>query len=309
MSEHIPTVRVSVPKIDLPVPHTQYGTLKPAAQALFRLLYRLGRDVLEARGQSPQASQVVFHMSAELIAAHLQMGRATMYRHLPALQAAGLLACKGHVSTVKGQSRQDGTLFAVSLRAGYVPRLRREDYKHSWRDLEADIASGVRTAWSVLQGVRQSKTKHAEKVEYLQLLTWAVTPGTSSTPVKSDCLTDSGSTLGAYVYSLDLLSETHPKQRGEVLDRYARAMSRHYLDASNLNFWRWMLWRALDGEARGEGMLYQLRNALTRLAADLVEWDGLKRPGALLVARLREAGIWDALKQSQQVHPLPGTTA
>lgn len=295
MSIHIPVVvRVSVPHSDA-VSHAVSGMLKPQAQAIHDLLLKLARDVLQARGQSAHASQVVFHLSGELLALHLGIGRATLYRHLPALKHLGLVAYKGHVSDVHGKGRKDGTLFAVSLREGYRALLRSEDYRHSWRDLGADIASGVRTAWNVLQQVRQSKDREGSQLEYRRLLAWAVIPGTTDVPVKSDCLKGDGYELEGYVYSLDLLSDTHPKRRGELLDRYARALARGYGDSSNLNFWRWLLWRGIEGESRGEGTLYQLQNALTRLKADVVEWEGLKRPGALLVARLRQAGLWDSL--------------
>lgn len=297
VSTHIPAVvRVSVSQANS-VPHAVLGTLKPQAQAIHGVLLKLARDVLAARGQSPYASQVVFHMSGELLALHLGIGRATLYRHLPQLKQTGLIAYRGHVSDVGGKARKDGTLFAVSLREGYKALLRREDYRHSWRDLGADIASGMRTAWKVLQEVRQSQNREGSELEYHRLLAWAVNPGNTETPVKHDCLKDSSTSLEGYVYSLDVLSETHKSKRSEAVDMYARALARGYGDSSNLNFWRWLLWRAIEGEHRGEAMLYQLQNALTRLKVDVVEWEGLKRPGALLVARLRQAGIWDSLNQ------------
>lgn len=299
MAAHIPaSVRVSVSQSNT-VPHAISGTLKAQAQAIHGVLLKLARDVLQARGQSPHASQVVFHMSGELLALHLGIGRATLYRHLPALKQAGLIAYRGHVSDVQGKARKDGTLFAVSLREGYKALLRSEDYRHSWRDLGADIASGVRTAWTVIQGVRQSQTSEGSQLEYRRLLAWAVTPGTTGNPVEHDCLKDDRSTLEGYVYTLEMLSDTHKSKRGEAVDRYARALASGYGDSSNLNFWRWLLWRAIEGDHRGESLLYQLQNALTRLKADVIEWEGLKRPGALLVTRLREAGVWDSMKQAR----------
>ncbi len=241
-------------------------------------------------------------MSGELLALHLGIGRATLYRHLPALKEAGLVVYKGHTSTLKGSGRKDGTLFAVSLKEGYKPLLRREDYKHTWRDLQADIASGVRTAWHLVKAVkilRQSKNPRGSEVEYSQLLQWALTPGTAEKPVIHDCLKANGDTLEEYVYTLDLLPEAHPAKRVEVVDRYARVLSRAYRDSDNLNFWRYVLWRVLECDRQGLGSIYQLQNALTRLKTDLDEWSGLKRPGALLVMRLKQAGVWDSLTSSQ----------
>jgi DNA-binding transcriptional ArsR family regulator len=291
------SVKVLSPKPQ-PVQHTVSLLLKPTAKLIHDVLIRLATDLIETRGQSIHASQVVFHLSGELLALHLGIGRATLYRHLPALREAGLVAYKGHTSTHKGLGRKDGTLFAVSLREGYMALLRREDYKHSWRDLTADIASGVRTAWHLVKGVRQSKNPRGSDVEYSQLLQWAVKPGTTDKPVIHDCLKANGDTLEEYVYTLDLLSEAHPAKRGEIVDRYARVLSRAYRDSDNLNFWRWLIWRVLEADSQGLGSLYQLQNALTRLKTDLDEWQGLKRPGALLVARLRQVGIWDSLTSS-----------
>lgn len=240
-------------------------------------------------------------MSSELLALHLGISRATLYRHLPSLKETGLVAYKGHVSPLKGVGRMDGTLFAVSLREGYKALLRREDYKHGWRNLAADIASGVRTAWHVVKAVRQSENPRGKEVNYSQILQWAVNPGTTEKPVIHDCLKANGGSLEDYVYTLDLLSEAHPTKRGEIVDRYARALARAYRDSDNLNFWRWLLWRVLEGDSRGLGSLYQLQNALTRLKTDIEEWGELKKPGALLVARLRQAGVWDSLSLNRQV--------
>lgn len=216
----------------------------------------------------------------------------TLPRH-----SLGLVASRGHVSSYGGLARKDGTLFAVTLKPGHRARLRYDDLRHKWRDLASDIASGTRTAWHFLQGLNSHSQPGKARVELHNLKAWAVRPGTTEPPLRIDCK----ATVEEYVYSLDLLSTTHPRRRAEQVDRYAQALAAGYGDSTNLNFWRWVLWRAIEGDHRGEGTLYQLQNALTRLKADVAEWEGLKRPGALLVKRLRECGLWDALTQLQPV--------
>jgi len=247
--------------------------------------------VLQARGHSLQVSQVVLHQPVELLALHLGISRPTFYKHLVPLQELGLIHSRSHVSSYGGLARRDGTLFAVSLKAGHRARIRYDDLKHRWRDLSADIASGTRTAWSFLQGLQSKKPKdRVVKLENLEA--WAVKPGyTDKKPDKSDCKAG----LQEYVYSLELLADTHSKRRAESVDQYAQALAAGYGDHSNINFWRWVLWRSLEAETRGESALWQLQNALTRLAVDIQEWAGLKKPGALLVRRLRECGLWDSL--------------
>lgn len=272
--------------------------LQRQAEALYRVLHELAVHVLAVKGHERLPSQVTFHQSGELLAAHLGISRVTMYKHLATLHSLGLVASRGHVSSYGGLARKDGTLFAVTVKPGHRARLRYDDLRHKWRDLGADIASGTRTAWHFLQrGVNSHSQPGKERVGLHNLKAWALKPGMTESPLKNDCKGE----VEEYVYSLNLLSETHPRRRAEQVDRYAQALAAGYGDSSNLNFWRWVLWRAIEGDQRGEGTLYQLQNALTRLRADVAEWEGLKRPGALLVKRLRECGLWDALTQLQPV--------
>lgn len=295
MSAHIPavvSVRISPSQLNIQtVLDALEAPLHKTAEKVFRALFEVASQALQSRGQASTVSQYVIHQPVELLALHLGMSRVTFYKHLASLQAQGLVASRGHVSSYGGLARKDGTLFAVSFKPGHRARLRYEDLKHKWRDLSADIASGTRTAWAFLQGLQSKRPKDRE-VKLEHLVSWAVKPGQiDKKPVKSDCKPSAQE----YVYSLDLLADTHPKRRGEEVDRYARALAAGYGDSSNLNFWRWLLWRALDAEYQGIPALYQLQNALTRLRVDVEEWQGLKRPGALLVERLKQCGLWEAV--------------
>ena len=264
------------------------------AQNIYHALHAVSVEVLQAKVQALTVHQVVIHQPVEVLALYLGMSRVTFYKHLKELHRLGLVASRGHVSSYGNLSRQDGTLFAVSLKPGHVARLRYDDLKHKHRNLQADIDSGCRTAWSFLQslsGSLQSKTRE-RLVSLGNLVSWALNPGLfDQQPVIRDCK----GKLAEYVYSLERLSDTHPKKRGEMVDAYAHALAQGFLDGHNLNFWRKLLWQAIKCDHRGTGILQKLSSTLTRLIADVEEWQGLRSPGGLLVARLKQAGLWDEL--------------
>lgn len=289
------TVRLplSAPSVDAVLQGLEIP-LHPTAQRVYRTLHSIAVLTAQAKAQALTVSQVVIHQPVELLALHLGMSRVTFYKHLVSLRKAELVASRGHVSSYGGLARKDGTLFAVALKPGHRARLRYEDLKHPWRDLAGDIASGTRTAWAILQGL-QSKSPRERVVTQSQLVAWAVNPGKiEQNPAMSDCKAP----LSETVYSLPLLAETHPKERAALVDSCARALAYGFLDAHNLNFWRKLLWESLHREYEGLDTLRKLANALTRLSADIEEWKGLRSPGALLVFRLRESGLWDMLRHT-----------
>lgn len=268
--------------------------LARTAAQIYRTLHAVAVKTLQAKDQPLEVAQVVFHQPVELLALHLGISRVTFYKHLADLKRLGLLDSRGHVSQYGQLTRKDGTLFAVTLKPGHRARLRYDDLKHQWRDLRADVESGTRTAWAFMRKLDELNSQvrpEKARVELQNLIAWALIPGITENPLVNDCKGEAQE----YVYSLDLLTDTHKQHRGEAIDRYAHALAAGYGDSTNLNFWRWLLWRCLEAEHRGLGSFYQLQNALTRLRADVQEWAGLKKPGALLVYRLKQAGIWDAL--------------
>lgn len=300
MNHSIPgVVSVRLP-LPLPTPKAVLEALKtplnPTAEAIFTLLFEASLESLQAKGQRLDVSQVVIHQPVEVMAKALGISRVTFYTHLATLKGLGLVYSKAHTGNWYGLSRKTGTLFAVAFKPHTRARLTREDYAHQWRDLEADTLREGRTAWSFLKGLEgplQSLPK-AQEACRTALKAWAVNPGTTQKPVTNDC---KGS-LRETIYSLEMLSETHYRERPQLLDSLAQALARGFLDGHNLNFWRKLLWDALRRETEGLGTFYRLSNALTRLMADVEEWKGLKAPGALLVYRLKECGLWDELRYS-----------
>jgi biotin operon repressor len=300
----VPTVRVSLTRPNLAdVLRPLESPLAPNAAQLHQLLHMLAIESLDANNQPYSVSQVVVHTSGELLAAHLGFSEVTLYKHLKTLNRLGLIHSKGHTSSFYNLARKDGTLIAVSLKAGVKAQLRYWDMKASYRDLTADSQSGTRTAWAILQALKgggvNSQSPQRKKLSYTTLRAWTLKEPDSTTPdALFDCKPPSPGSLKEYVYALPELAEGHPTTRNQMIEKLARVFALGFKDATNLKFWCWLLWRCFEGECRGEGSLYQLQNALTRLITDVQEWEGLKRPGALLVARLKEAGLWDGFGAS-----------
>ncbi len=294
MYKHIPqTVSVRLQTVTPTAQSVLDGVttrLPTTARAIFTLLFDTALSTLQAQGHSQGVSQVVIHQPVEVMCKALSISRVTFYRHLKLLKACGLVDARGHTADWYGLARKTGTLFAVSFRPGHSARLRWFDLKHQWRNLMADTQTGNRTAWAFLEGL-QSLPK-VEMTCRTALKAWAVTPGNTSTTRLSDCK----SSLTDTIYSLDLLSSTHKSRRSELIDSYAQALAQGFLDHTNINFWRKLLWDALKRDWEGQGTLYQLQTALTRLTADVEEWRDLKKPGALLVHRLKDCGLWETLK-------------
>lgn len=289
----VPTVRIQKPtatpeSVLAPI----QGQLHPTARKVFTQIFETALRALSASGHTVTPNQHVIHQPVEILAAALGMSRVTLYTHLKTLKRLGVLDFRGHTGTWYGLSRKTGTLFAVSLTPAAAPaRLRWFDLKHKHRDLQADTQSGTRTAWAFLKTV-QSRPDRAERCKNA-LGAWAVKPGHTSNVVKSsDCQGD----LHSIVYSLETLSSTHKNKRAEMINRYALALSTGFLDSTNLNFWRKLLWDALRRDWEGLDTLYQLQSALTRLMADVQEVECLRSGGALLVSRLKACGLWNTLK-------------
>ncbi len=289
-----PTVTVTHSPLTADQLLTALGASIPStAVKLYRLLHETTMHALGSLGHTLLPNQFIIHQPVEVMARAVGVSRVTLYKHLKTLRRLGLIDTRAHKGNWYGLTRSTGTLFAVSLKPGHSARLRWFDLKHKYRDLQADTESGTRTAWKFLQGLQSLPS--AKEACGTALKAWAVKPGTTSKPVNNDCKP----TAADYVYALDLLPDTHPRRRAESVDRYAKALAAGYGDQTNLNFWRWLLWRSIEADQMGQNTLYQLQNALTRLRADIDEWKGLKSPGALLVHRLKEAGVWDVLRCTQ----------
>lgn len=264
--------------------------LTPGAARLHELLHDLAHDVLSLRGHRALPGRLVFHLPALLLAAELDYTDRHVRRLALELERAGLIAYGGHATRVKGQSLWDGTLWAVKLvLEAEPPTISAGEWRHSWRDLARDFETGT-TAMSEVQGRQTGQSLYA------CLKSWAFgARGAGIHRHQTPVCTSSDMDAQELVYTLPAISDAHPRQRAQLVSQVAAGLARHLRDDHSVNLYAHLLHQALAAEHRGQPALDQLAHAVQRVLIDIAEWPGLERPGALLVARLKISGVWDAL--------------
>jgi len=265
--------------------------LNPLALRIYALLNLLGCTVAHRRGYHRKASQVSYFCPAESICAHLGISRGSFYRSLKELFALGLIDARGHKTTINGWAvRCDGTLWSVKLlpHKGSRARLRYDDLKAQYRDLEADIEAG-NTAYAQ---TRQSNTGETNMVTFKSLLAWALPPVYAQNPVTLTVASEER-------LSLEILLDVPfiPKQgRREAVDKAARALAQHLTDAGSLNFYRYLVWQLLRLHQQGRDYVLAVYQMVTRANADHREGFA-RKPGALFVSRLKASSIWEEIRE------------
>jgi DNA-binding transcriptional ArsR family regulator len=265
--------------------------VNPLALRIYALLNLLGCTVAHRRGYHHKASQVSYFCPAESICAHLGISRGSFYRSLKELLALGLVDARGHKTTINGWAvRCDGTLWSVKLlpHKGSRARLRYDDLKAQYRDLEADIDAGN----TVYAQTRQSSTGEANVVTLESLLVWALPPVRTENSVTLTVASDER-------LSLEILLDVPfiPKQgRREAVDKAARALAQHLTDAGSLNFYRYLVWQLLRLHQQGRDYLLAVYQMVLRATADHREGFA-KRPGALFVSRLKPCSLWAEIRE------------
>lgn len=271
------------------------AALRPLAKRIYACLNLLGCHVARTRGYHPKAAQVSYFCPAEAICAHLGISRGSFYRSLRDLIELGLVACRGHKTTLGSRVRCDGTLWSVKL----VPttssraRLRFEDLKASYRDLEADIEAGN----TVYQQMRQSYAKEDKRVEFESLLQWALSPQREINPVTVTVASETVASKSKLELEILLDVPGLPRQgRRAGVDRAAQALAQHLGDPGSLNFYRHLVWQLLRLNQQGRGYFEVVYAMVTRVMADLREGFA-RKPGALLITRLKACALWDELRE------------
>ena len=78
------------------------------ARRIFRVLFGLALESVRARGVPVRPDVAVFHLPVELLAAHIERDRATVWRNLKPLLASGVLAADGPLRHPARPDRPDG---------------------------------------------------------------------------------------------------------------------------------------------------------------------------------------------------------
>jgi hypothetical protein len=278
------------------------GNLSSAALTLFRALHTVAVEALELRGYSPGTSEISLFCPVEAVALALGCHRATVYRALPELRAAGLVDVRGHFCTHRGRTRADGSVWAVRLRpvSGRRARVGYGDLKRSYRNLSGDVEAG-RTVWAAMRQSKDNPTNEGVNLNHMRR--WALPP-TDKTPVTSDCRTAARRSLEAV---LDVRHVEKP-ERSAAVSLAAEAMAAALRDRGGVMFYRRLLWQLLRRSDAGRGDHWQaVYLAAVRASVDAAEGFA-RRPGALFVSRLKGAPwwseVWDAPPVRVGVRPL-----
>lgn len=264
----------------LPDLEATYPAAPRAIWATYRLLHRVALEVCAARRYTRTPHVAVFHAPAQLVAWALGVHRTTLWRHLAVLEELGLVQARAHktaVSSLPTPIANTGTLFAVALRPDRRARLRYEDFRHPWRDLDADVRAGATSYDLTLQEV---PLEVRERV----LTAWAC----------GDRITDLEHAQQwqphGHIAAIYDLQHARSGQRAPMVDAVARSLAHQLRDTGSINLYRRLLWGLLRRWDTGENWFPQVYSLLERVLADTREgW--ARRPGALLMSRLHQTGL------------------
>lgn len=270
-------------------------------------------ELYDDKGNPP--AQVIIHNSAELAAAALGVSDTCIRGWTEQLERAGHIVTRPHYTTMTGRNGErmtviDGTLYAVSLQAGHRPRIRYEDLKRRYRDLDADRKEG-HTAYAAIQQAKSNAEKNtvldeeknssgstgpiSEQEELRrQFKRWAVLPGGiyKQTPL-SDFdpelfAQQELNTVPDVAEQLPLVLLAHPARRADLVGLLGHTLSRILKDNHSAAYWCKLIWQAYNEDLEGRNGLTRLGDRLRRLAADLVEYQGINNPAAWFAARERD---------------------
>lgn len=274
---------------------TQGLDLSPGALRVFQQLHALACAVAQARAHAAQPDTVTFHAPQGLLAVCVGYTARHMRRLLPELVTAGLLDWGAHASKVRDMRLWDGCLWSVRVsRAAVVPQIRRDEWRHEWRNFAADIEE-KRTVQALLGSMSQLQDEERESALQHALRTCAVTPGNLKSPVAcswdmaAETDPDTAQDVRQLAYRLGELPHIHPTKRAALVGRLASGLSRALGDPHSRRWYCAVIWAAWKGEVEGRGSLQALCAALLRLETDRAEWPDLRKPAALLASRLRAA--------------------
>jgi DNA-binding transcriptional ArsR family regulator len=276
--------------VTLAVTHNLEKTLSSTALTLFRALHTVAVEVAAARGYHPNVSEVSLFCPVEAVALALGVHRATVYRALPELRAAGLVDVRGHFTTYRGRTRADGSVWAVRLRpvGGRSARVGYDALKRQYRDLGGDVEAG-RTVWAAM---RQSKDLPRGVGVNLELIKrWALPSQDLKSPLRSDCRTTARRSLEA------VLDAPHVERgdRARAVELGAQALAAALRDRGGVGFYRRLLWQLLRRhDAGGSAPFDAVYLAAQRAAVDAQEGFA-RKPGAVFTSRLKAAPWFDAV--------------
>jgi hypothetical protein len=245
------------------------------------------------------------HTVMELVGYCLEIkSSSTLYSYLHVLKKVGLIDFKGHVTTVRLEgangsayeaNRCDGALLCIRLDGYKKAQLTRFDFREMPRNLQADIKRG-HTAHRLLKQFEESFVSKEDREDITSLILWSLNPSSLFSPLKPD--SSPFATLVGEDYPTGILDLANSKDRNHEVNWTAHTIARCLGDAPSLDFYRRLLWQLLRAKDRGWSFFSTVYHAILRVMADKRERFA-RRPGALLVARLKTSGCWNEIWRDQ----------
>jgi hypothetical protein len=269
-------------------------TLSGTAKRLYTALVAAAIDTGKGRGYSPGTTHITMHLPLEVLASVCGIHRVTAWRNLKPLRELGLIDYTSHKGTLRGETRNTGTLFEVRMNpsAGTKAKLSYHEKKHKWRDLDKDVKR-KRTAHRQLKDrMQQSDISTSTELDISRLLEWTLPPKLTKTPLASDCCKVS---LEA------ILDVRHAKkeERNQIVELAAVAMAQALNDAKSTGWYQKLLWQLLRRfDATGDDYTYSVYMMATRARTDTLEGFA-RKPGALFVSRLKAAPWFDEVMRGE----------
>ncbi len=265
--------------------------LSSAAKILYKALVLTAIETARGRGYSPSITHVSLHMPLEVLADVCGIHRVTAWRHLPALRELGLVDYIAHKGTLRGETRNTGTLFEVRLNPthGTKAKLSYHEKKHKWRDLDRDVKR-KRTAHRQLKDrLQQSDKSTTTELDISRLLEWSLPPKLTKAPLASDCCRGRQAALETL---LDVTASPKP-ERNRLVELAALALAQALSDQNSVSWYQKLLWQLLRRfDATGDDYSYSVYLMAQRARTDSLEGFA-KKAGALFCSRLKQADFYD----------------
>lgn len=273
--------------------------LKKAQDRIYRSMLEIALVHAKAAGLSKAVTTVVYHIPAEFLMAHAGYRKSRFYEALEGLIEAGLVDMRGHVGDLRGKARKTGSVVCVKLNPRHThikARVRADDLRHQWRDLNADVEAG-KTAFKRLNPESGESKEISEKVINSELLVmeWTLPPSKLKQNSLSMTLRD-GSEADWDVFDLPTLRDARLAQRSALVSVMADGIASKLRDHHSVNLYRHVLWQTLRLLDQGIDRLEYLMNSIQRM--DIAQREGAcrKSAGARLVDEWKRDGFWQELK-------------
>lgn len=242
-------------------------------------------------------SRVTYHCPAEIISAALGISRMSLWRAVQVLKGLGLVDNRAHKGRCRGRVRNTGSVWQVRLTVGHGSRCRLsyEELKHRWRpQFDREIRQG-RGSYQAVRAAKLHTKETTQELDLDLLLRFAVDKTFQPNPVdNSVCNTPKNAVLEVL---LDVAAAKPGRDTVEKVDTAAYSLAVSLSDHRSTDFYRLLLWGCLRRSQQRPQVFQQVYQMAVRARVDVSEGFA-RRGGALLVSRLKQAGLLEEILQT-----------